>query len=374
MSAEAHLYSRNKDELQLTCTVNINTDITEIILSIHLNSIPGNMKTLVISLFFALTFLSDVTCLTGEWRRCKDSSGTCINTSQYRCSTSTLVGFCPGPSAVRCCLNSSGVVSTKCRARNGLCKSISDCRGSTVTGLCPGPSSFKCCISSSSTTSSSNGEWARCRGRSGTCINTGKYRCSTSTLTGLCPGPAATRCCPSPSGVVSTKCRARSGLCKTTSDCRGSTASGLCPGPSFFKCCTTSSTSGSSSSSGSSSTGTEDLDKRCSSNYMSKAGRKLTAEGWKISMRPTLRARLFARTRGIWNSMWRDLQKCVKFPPLSARQRQSLFEQMACHAKWGVTVFQGGRTWDYEAWRPSIGLDRALGGLTPPDHRCNWSR
>lgn len=131
--------------------------------------------------------------------------------------------------------------------------------------------------------------------------------------------------------------------------------------------------SGSSSSSASSSTGTEGLDETCSSNWMSKAGKVLKPEGWKISMRPTLRARILGRTTSAYDSMFEDLQKCVTFPVLTIDQRASIYEQLACHGKWGISPALGGRTWDFEAWRPSIGINAALGGLLPPSHRCNWT-
>lgn len=132
--------------------------------------------------------------------------------------------------------------------------------------------------------------------------------------------------------------------------------------------------SGSSSSSGSSSTGTEGLNNRCSSNYMTLAGVKRYGAGWKISFRPTIRARLFARSSSAWNTMWSDLQKCVSFPPLSSSQRQSVFKQMVCHAIWGISPVQGGRTWDFESTRSDISMSAAVGRFpfSPPSHRCNW--
>ena len=69
------------------------------------------------------------------------------------------------------------------------------------------------------------------------------------------------------------------------------------------------------------------------------------------------------------------MQACVPFPvELTDTQRESIYEQLACHARWGKTPVQGGRTWDYEANRPSIGLAAALGVFPtdPPDHDCNW--
>ena len=129
----------------------------------------------------------------------------------------------------------------------------------------------------------------------------------------------------------------------------------------------------SSSSSGSSSTGTEGLNRRCSSNWMSKAGKFKKSKGWKISMRPTLRARTLARTSGAWKSMWRDLKACVPFPRLSRSERSSLYKQMICHAKWGLTPLQGGRTWDFESWRPNISTRRATSLKGVRAHKCNWT-
>lgn len=218
------------------------------------------------------------------------------------------------------------------------------------------------------------GEWAACNTFVGVCINTLSYTCSRTTLTGVCPGPSQVRCCPSPGGVSSAQCKSRNGVCKISSHCQGSTLSNLCPGPYNIRCCP--STGSSSSSSGSSSSGTEYMTDTCSSNWMSKAGKKWTSSGWKIGFRPTNRARLSGRAYSHWAEMWTDLQNCITFPVLTHNQRESIFEQMACHAKWGITPFQGGRTWDFEAWRPSIGLQAALSdgwwGFNPPDHGCNW--
>jgi hypothetical protein len=41
----------------------------------------------------------------------------------------------------------------------------------------------------------------------------------------------------------------------------------------------------------------------------------------------------------------------VSFPPLTNYQNQSLYDQLACHARWARQPIGSGPTWDFEAWR-----------------------
>jgi hypothetical protein len=63
----------------------------------------------------------------------------------------------------------------------------------------------------------------------------------------------------------------------------------------------------------------------------------------------------------LYRSMWSDLNRCGNLPSsLSSRQRHSLYEQMACHALYGVSTRFGGNTWDFEAWRDDVDWAEAL--------------
>jgi hypothetical protein len=54
----------------------------------------------------------------------------------------------------------------------------------------------------------------------------------------------------------------------------------------------------------------------------------------------------------VYGEMWRDLNRCAHFSPdISDAQRHSMYVQMACHSKWGISSWFGGNTWDLEAWR-----------------------
>lgn len=63
----------------------------------------------------------------------------------------------------------------------------------------------------------------------------------------------------------------------------------------------------------------------------------------------------------LYRTMWSDLNRCANLPTnLSAAQRHSLYEQMACHALYGVSSRFGGNTWDFEAWRKNVDWATAL--------------
>jgi hypothetical protein len=63
----------------------------------------------------------------------------------------------------------------------------------------------------------------------------------------------------------------------------------------------------------------------------------------------------------LYRTMWSDLNRCANLPHnLSGTQRHSLYEQMACHALYGVASRFGGNTWDFEAWREDVDWTEAL--------------
>jgi len=92
-----------------------------------------------------------------------------------------------------------------------------------------------------------------------------------------------------------------------------------------------------------------------------------------VSMTPTG----LARTAGIWADVWRDLTKCVTFPTnLPHSEIDSLQKQMDCHIFWssGPFIKNGGKTWDFEGWRPDVSLAFVLSPAQAIDkHKhCNW--
>jgi len=86
---------------------------------------------------------------------------------------------------------------------------------------------------------------------------------------------------------------------------------------------------------------------------------------------PTKRARYAARdVPGAYNAIWGDLQRCIPFPQLAEWQLNSMYKQMVCHTLWGVGKL-GGKTWDFESWRPDISYWKAL---RVDEHSCNWDK
>jgi hypothetical protein len=63
----------------------------------------------------------------------------------------------------------------------------------------------------------------------------------------------------------------------------------------------------------------------------------------------------------LYRTMWNDLNRCANLPgDLTADQRHSLYEQMACHALLGVASRFAGNTWDFEAWHQNVDWSDAL--------------
>ncbi|KAJ7236545.1 hypothetical protein C8J57DRAFT_1230600 [Mycena rebaudengoi] len=69
-------------------------------------------------------------------------TGTCFNANTTCCNGFYSVGFCPGPSNVRCC-----TIIQHCRGGNGFCNDVNhvSCSVPYISGLCPGPSNVRCC-------------------------------------------------------------------------------------------------------------------------------------------------------------------------------------------------------------------------------------
>ena len=75
-----------------------------------------------------------------------------------------------------------------------------------------------------------------------------------------------------------------------------------------------------------------------------------------------------ARTSPDVKKIWRDLNRCVKFPPQPKSVRDSLYKQLACHALYGRHPVLGGYRWGFEAKRPNVSWFTALN----PKNKCNW--
>jgi hypothetical protein len=63
----------------------------------------------------------------------------------------------------------------------------------------------------------------------------------------------------------------------------------------------------------------------------------------------------------VYSWMWADLNRCAGMSAnMTPEHRHSIYMQMACHARWGVTSRVGGNTWDLEAWRKDVDWARGL--------------
>jgi hypothetical protein len=60
-------------------------------------------------------------------------------------------------------------------------------------------------------------------------------------------------------------------------------------------------------------------------------------------------------------AIWDDVKACSHIGTgLTASQWHSLYMQLACHARYGVTAAIGGNTWDLEAWRKDVPWSQGL--------------
>lgn len=108
----------------------------------------------------------------------------------------------------------------------------------------------------------------------------------------------------------------------------------------------------------------------CNSQYFSdvRAGSELGQ--FKYVATPTTRSRWGTSNRQVHGEMWADLTRCVPPPALSPAQRDSLLQQLACHAEYGYHEQFGGPTWDIEAHRPPLPPGEEYEALS---HKCNWN-
>lgn len=179
-----------------------------------------NQGTFFFGIIFGLAFFSTCNAFTasldltgrqtGAWEACKNVRGVCIDTNSYSCTGSTLTGYCPGASNIRCCPFPSGVNSGSCVSEGvGVCTRTENClpAGSAITGKCPGPYTVTCCPSRTTNTGS----------------------------TYLPPPPSTARSY----GKCVTKYSKFSGDCIPVADCTGGTFMQLCPGSSDINCCVT---------------------------------------------------------------------------------------------------------------------------------------
>jgi hypothetical protein len=96
-----------------------------------------------------------------------------------------------------------------------------------------------------------------------------------------------------------------------------------------------------------------------------------------VSFKPTKRGRTAPPAARSFHWIWNDLRRCVMFPSdLSPTQSDSLYKQMMCHVFWstGPIVKNGGNTWDFEAWRPTVSRAAVLAPtqISDKNKRCNW--
>ncbi|MFJ5726326.1 LGFP repeat-containing protein [Streptomyces sp. NPDC093149] len=115
-----------------------------------------------------------------------------------------------------------------------------------------------------------------------------------------------------------------------------------------------------------------------SANWVSKVGVVLNQETGvlTISAFPTETGYDDADTN--YDELWRQIWDTVPYPSsrLTADQGSSVYEQMACHARYAYKIFGhylGGVSWDFESDRPNISWDEAMNPLAVAIHGCNWN-
>ena len=112
----------------------------------------------------------------------------------------------------------------------------------------------------------------------------------------------------------------------------------------------------------------------CKGAYLSKAGTSGRGAGFVVSMLPTWRARVIPAHGGT-DVVWAELWRCVRYPAVTPRQGESLYQQLYCHIKYGYPDprggYFGGLTWELEASRPVIPWNEVISGVV--SHKCNWT-
>ncbi|MEU9763539.1 hypothetical protein AB0D98_28295 [Streptomyces sp. NPDC047987] len=78
-----------------------------------------------------------------------------------------------------------------------------------------------------------------------------------------------------------------------------------------------------------------------------------------------------------YDELWRQIWDTVPYPSsrLTADQGSSVYEQMACHARYSYNIFGhylGGVSWDFESDRPNLSWDEAMNPVAVAIHGCNW--
>ncbi|MGA7965562.1 MAG: hypothetical protein WCB49_06710 [Gammaproteobacteria bacterium] len=97
---------------------------------------------------------------------------------------------------------------------------------------------------------------------------------------------------------------------------------------------------------------------------MSKAYAVGFGYGARIGFSPTWLAYDTENVEGVWE----DLHNCVRWPPLTASETDSIYKQMVCHIAFAIHG-GAGPSWDFEAWRSDPSWPTALN----PHNGCqNW--
>jgi hypothetical protein len=84
--------------------------------------------------------------------------------------------------------------------------------------------------------------------------------------------------------------------------------------------------------------------------------RGAVASLWSVAFTPS-------EDESAFTEMWADLNRCAHFSSdMTSGDRHSMYEQMACHARWGISssTLTGGNTWDLEAWLNNVSWSTAL--------------
>ncbi|WP_067484374.1 DUF2599 domain-containing protein [Actinomadura hibisca] len=78
-----------------------------------------------------------------------------------------------------------------------------------------------------------------------------------------------------------------------------------------------------------------------------------------------------------YNDLWNQAWSAVPYVKgLTADQGGSLYDQLACHARYSYKKpggHVGGDTWDLESWRSHRSWDYAMNPVAVVTHKCNWT-
>jgi hypothetical protein len=82
---------------------------------------------------------------------------------------------------------------------------------------------------------------------------------------------------------------------------------------------------------------------------------------WDVQLNPITGIKALSEDYGVYKEMWEDFKACQPFPAgLTGPARHAMYEQMACHAFYGVNTDVGGNTSSFEAWLQDLDWSQVL--------------